>query len=79
MLLLAHNWADWDATKRSYEMMARHVHPHFQRQSNALRTWSYDDATAKHETAGEESKAAVLGEIEKYEAAKGKAGGGRAW
>ena len=80
VLLLAHNWADWDATKKSYELMARHVHPHFQRQANSLRTWSYDDATAKHETAGAESKAAVLGEIDKYEAAKGKAGGGgRAW
>ncbi len=80
VLLLAHNWADWERTKRSYELMARYVHPHFQRNSNALRVWSYDDATAKHETAGAESKAAVMGEIEKYEAAKGKvAAGGKAW
>lgn len=28
-LLLAHNWADFDATKRSYELFARHVMPHF--------------------------------------------------
>ena len=28
---LAHNWADWEATKRHYELMARFVHPHFQR------------------------------------------------
>ena len=28
---LAHNWADWEATKRHYELMARYVHPHFQR------------------------------------------------
>jgi hypothetical protein len=28
VLLLAHNWADWPATKRSYELMARYVHPH---------------------------------------------------
>ena len=27
---LAHNWADWAATKRHYELMARYVHPHFQ-------------------------------------------------
>ena len=72
VLLLAHNWADWEATKRSYELMARYVHPHFQRGSNSLRQWSYDDATAKHETAGAESKAAVLGEIEKYERTTGK-------
>jgi limonene 1,2-monooxygenase len=73
VLLLAHNWADWEATRRSYELMARYVHPHFQRQSNALRNFSYDDAKAKHKTAGEESKQAVLTEIERYEQAKGRA------
>ena len=25
----AHNWADWEATKRSYELYARYVMPHF--------------------------------------------------
>jgi len=79
VLLLAHNWADWEATKKSYELMARYVHPHFQRNANSLRVWSYDDATSKHQTAGEESKAAVLSEIEKYERAKGIKGSGRAW
>jgi limonene 1,2-monooxygenase len=29
-LLMAHNWADWDATKKSYELMARYVFPKFQ-------------------------------------------------
>lgn len=29
LLLLAHNWADWPATQRSYEMYARYVMPHF--------------------------------------------------
>ena len=72
VLLLANNWADWEATKRSYELMARYVHPHFQRQSNALRVASYDNATAKHETAGAESAKAVETEIERYEQAKGK-------
>ena len=60
VLLLAHNWADWEATRRSYELMARYVHPHFQRQSNALRVASYDNAKAKHETAGAKSAQAVL-------------------
>ncbi|MPZ33860.1 MAG: LLM class flavin-dependent oxidoreductase [Rhodospirillales bacterium] len=73
VLLLSHNWADWESTKRSYELMARYVHPHFQRQSNALRVASYDDATAKHETAGAESAQAVMTEIERYERAKAKA------
>jgi len=73
VLLLAHNWADWPATKRSYELMARYVHPHFQRQSNTLRVASYDNAKAKHETAGAESAQAVMTEIERYEKAKAKA------
>jgi len=70
VLLLAHNWADWEATKRSYELMARYVHPHFQRQSNSLRQWSYDDATTKRATAGIENQAAVQAAIDKYQAGK---------
>jgi limonene 1,2-monooxygenase len=73
VLLLSHNWSDWESTKRSYELMARYVHPHFQRQSNTLRVASYDNAKAKHETAGAESAQAVMTEIEKYERAKAKA------
>lgn len=73
VLLLSHNWADWESTKRSYELMARYVHPHFQRQSNTLRVESYDNAKAKHETAGAESAQAVMTEIERYEKAKAKA------
>jgi limonene 1,2-monooxygenase len=79
ILLLAHNWADWQATFKSYELMARFVHPHFQKNSNAQRVWSYDDAAKKHETAGAESQAAVQREIEKYAAAKGKAAGPKSW
>ncbi|MGH7124616.1 MAG: LLM class flavin-dependent oxidoreductase, partial [Stellaceae bacterium] len=44
-LQLAHNWANWEATKKSYELYARHVVPHF-RGSNALRAasnaWAYE-------------------------------------
>jgi limonene 1,2-monooxygenase len=29
-LLMAHNWANWDATKKSYELLARYVFPKFQ-------------------------------------------------
>ena len=79
VLLLANNWADWEATRRSYELMARYVHPHFQRQSNTLRVASYDNATAKHATAGAESAQAVQSEIERYAQAKGKAAGAKAW
>src|SRR5262249_30644680 len=70
VLLLAHNWADWAATKRSYELMARHVHPHFQRNANALRDWSYADAKSKYETAGAQSQAAVQAAIDKHQRRK---------
>ena len=71
ILLLAHNWADWPATKRSYELMARYVHPHFQRNSNELRDWSYDDAKSKYTTAGLQSKAAVQAAIDTYQRRNG--------
>jgi limonene 1,2-monooxygenase len=71
VLLLAHNWADWPATKKSYELMARYVHPHFQRHSNELREWSYNDAAAKYTTAGAQSKAAVQAAIDRYQGRKG--------
>jgi limonene 1,2-monooxygenase len=32
-LQLAHNWADWENTKKSYDLWARHVTPHFRRAS----------------------------------------------
>jgi limonene 1,2-monooxygenase len=28
-LILANDWADWEQTKRSYELIARYVMPHF--------------------------------------------------
>src|SRR5258708_14347100 len=33
ILLLAHDWADWEATKRSYELFARYVLPRFEERS----------------------------------------------
>ena len=41
VLLYAHNWADWEATKRSYELYARYVMPHFSG-ANAPRRASYE-------------------------------------
>ena len=47
-LMFAHNFVTWDAAKKSYELMARHVIPYF-RQSNSLRQKSYDVAKNIHE------------------------------
>ena len=70
VLLLAHNWADWPATQRSYELMARFVHPHFQRGANNLRQLSYDTATGNRGTYSVQSQAAVESEIKKYQDAQ---------
>jgi limonene 1,2-monooxygenase len=35
-LLLAHNWANFDATRKSYDLMARHVFPQWQGQQATL-------------------------------------------
>jgi len=70
VLLLAHNWADWQATLKSYELMARFVHPHFQRDANFLRRASYENAIGNQTTYVAEANRAVLGEIEKYQARK---------
>ena len=63
-------WTDWEAAKRSYELMARYVHPCFDRQSNLQRVASYDDAEVKHATAGAESQQAANAEIERYNQGK---------
>ena len=62
---LAHNWADWEATKRSYELMARYVHPHFQKSRELLKT-SYGFAKQHHDEFVGQASAAVQAEIDKH-------------
>lgn len=69
LMQLAHNWADWDETKKSYELIARQVFPHFQ-QSNALRRHSYDYSHENRPMFIGKAEKAVMGEIEKYQAKK---------
>jgi limonene 1,2-monooxygenase len=47
-LQMAHNWADWEQTKRSYELIARYVFPKFQ-QLNDNRQASIEWATANRD------------------------------
>lgn len=45
-LQLAHNWANWENTKKSYELWARHVTPHFRgsnRSREASIRWTRDN------------------------------------
>ena len=58
ILMLAHDWADWEATKHSYELFARYVLPKF----NARNVWREDSMAwlrANREDNSAKSKAAV--------------------
>ena len=69
---LAQNWADWDATKKHYELMARFVHPHFQRSRELLRG-SYDYATSHHVDFTGQASAAIQKEIDRHAGARASA------
>lgn len=64
---LAQNWADWDASKKHYELMARFVHPHFQKSRELLRA-SYDFATSHHADFTGQAGAAIQAEIDRHAA-----------
>jgi len=69
---LAHNWADWEQTKRHYELMARYVHPKFQ----GWREWrddSYACARDHHAEFTGQSSAAVQAEIDRLAQRRAKA------
>lgn len=67
IMSFAHNWADWQQTRRSYELIARYVMPHFQNKT-ALRKTSYDFSATSHAKLSGEAKEAVQSEIDKYQA-----------
>jgi limonene 1,2-monooxygenase len=69
---LSHNWADWQQTKRHYELMARYVHPKFQ----GWREWrddSYAYARDHHAEFTGQSSAAVQAEIDRLAQRRAKA------
>ncbi len=76
-LMLGHDWADRDATLRSYRLFAREVIPHFKGRLAAPRT-SHDWAAAKRDElfgrAGQAIVAAITSHVEEKAAAP--AGGG---
>jgi len=63
----AHNWADWEETKRSYELYARYVMPHFSR-DNRPRIDSYDWCTEHRDELSEKRSAAARAMFDKHEA-----------
>lgn len=68
-LQMAHNWADWEQTRRSYELFARYVAPEFQ-SSNIGRKESYKWTAAHRESMMGTVGSAIMKEIEKDEADK---------
>ena len=67
VMFMCHDWADWDATRRSYELFARHVMPHFQGQI-AGRQKSYDDAAARQPEFRAAATDGIAKATEQYEA-----------
>ena len=63
----AHNWADWEATKRSYELYARYVMPHFS-SDNVPRSESFDWCTEHRDELTEKRSAAARAMFDKHEA-----------
>ena len=70
---LAHNWADWDATRHHYELMARYVHAHFQK-SFAPRVEAYAAAATQQKEFAGQAAQAVQSEIDKLAARQAKTG-----
>ena len=68
---LAQNWADWEQTKRHYELMARFVHPHFQQSRDLLRG-SYDYAVGHRADFVGRASAAIQKAIDQHAARQGK-------
>ena len=66
LMQLAHNWADWEGTKLSYELLARYVFPHFQN-SNKLRDISYDYSHSNRDVFVGRAADAVQTEIDRYQ------------
>ena len=69
-LQLAHNWANWETTRNSYEMIARYVMPHFQ-SSNLNREQSLNHARTNYADLVGQQKVAIGSRIAQHIAEKG--------
>ena len=65
ILMLAHDWADWEATKRSYDLFARYVLPKFNGE-NLPRVESMDWLQANRDDFSRRRNNAVKQTIEKH-------------
>jgi len=58
LMVMAHEWASRERTLRSYELLARHVMPHFQGSLESIER-SYRDAVAKAEVIKQAGERAI--------------------
>ena len=65
ILMLANNWADWEATKRSYELFARYVLPKFEERS-AWREQSMAWLRENREGFSDQRKTATSNAVERH-------------
>jgi limonene 1,2-monooxygenase len=65
ILLLAHDWADWDATQRSYDLFARYVLPAFE-ERNAARNESMEWMRSNREELSGRRRLATRHVVDKY-------------
>lgn len=63
----AHNWADWEQTKHSYELYARYVMPHFSG-DNRARIESFDWCSEHLDELAEKRSSAARAMFDKHEA-----------
>jgi limonene 1,2-monooxygenase len=68
IMMLAHDWADWEATKRSYELFARYVLPKFNG-ANEARNESMEWMRANREEFSAKNRAATKKTIDTHFAA----------
>jgi limonene 1,2-monooxygenase len=68
ILMLANDWAEWEETKRSYELFARYVLPRFE-ERNAWRDQSMDWLRANREGFSAKRKSAQILAVEQHFAA----------
>lgn len=72
-LQLAHNWADWEATKKSYELYARYVVPHLSK-INQSRVTSLDRYRNRGDEISTAQQSATMNMFRKHNAERELAG-----
>src|SRR6185437_5748097 len=68
IMMLAHDWADWEATKHSYELFARYVLPRFNG-ANEARNESMEWMRSNREAFSAQNRAATKKTIDTHFAA----------